>query len=206
MNKQNIILMIFGILIAILFYLFYKNKKESFEGIAGSSFVSRVPKGTIVAYYPPDGQITSIPSGWTACDGKTDFGKGKVPDLRGRFIRMYSGDLDGSSDESSYVTKDIGLNVPQAELNGYGREDGQHISYIQKLQLGDYGGTDLQKMHIWEMPSHNHGNSVTGVCNGNCPGGDNTNFGTNQSIINSGGNQSHNNTPPYYVLVYIIKL
>ena len=87
MNKQNIILLIFGISIAILFYLCYKNKKESFEGIAGSSFVSRVPKGTIVAYYPPDGNIKSIPAGWVACDGEATLsGDIKVPDLRGRFI------------------------------------------------------------------------------------------------------------------------
>ena len=37
------------ILISILFYLYFQ-KKECFEGIAGTSFVSRVPKGTIVAW------------------------------------------------------------------------------------------------------------------------------------------------------------
>ena len=86
MNRQNIILLIFSLLFLILFYLHFR-KKESFEGIAGSSFVSRVPKGTIVAYYPPDGNIKSIPAGWVACDGEATLsGDIKVPDLRGRFI------------------------------------------------------------------------------------------------------------------------
>ena len=203
MNKQNIILLIFGISIAILFYLCYKNKKESFEGIAGSSFVSRVPKGTIVAYYPPDGNIKSIPAGWAACDGSKDG----VPDLRGRFIRMYSNDLSGESDESSYVTKGIGPNVPQQDLNGYGRSDGQHISYIQKLQFKDVGGTDLQKMNEWEMPTHNHGYSVgQNSCNADCPHGSDINIAKDPNVNNQGGGMHHNNTPPYYVLVYIIKL
>ena len=86
MNRQNIILLIFSLLFLILFYLHFR-KKESFEGSAGSSFVSRVPKGTIVAYYPPDGNIKSIPAGWVACDGEATLsGDIKVPDLRGRFI------------------------------------------------------------------------------------------------------------------------
>ncbi len=39
------------------------------------------PKGMIMAYYPPSGNISSIPSGWALCDGTNG-----TPDLRGRFI------------------------------------------------------------------------------------------------------------------------
>ena len=124
---------------------------------------------------------------------------------------MYSDDLTGTTTWNSYVTKPIGANVPQKELNGQGRPTAEQISYIQKLQLDDVGGTDLQRLDTLEMPSHNHDHNINRSGDDDC-GASNTfdcGEGGGKSgvvISSSGGGESHNNTPPYYVLVYIIKL
>ena len=220
MNRQNIILLIFSLLFLILFYLHFR-KKESFEGIAGSSFVSRVPKGTIVAF-----NGTVAPAGWALCNGENG-----TPNLRGRFIRMFSNDLapdDNAVDSTfnSYVKKYIGPNVPDKDLSGNARD--YQISWVQKLQLGDYGGTDLMRLIENEMPRHSHsigvGSGDSGGCNIGLFSKDTlacARLGKNNDrqtsdpegsqnpynyINTSGGSESHNNTPPYYVLAYIMKL
>jgi microcystin-dependent protein len=219
-NFQTLFNIFVVITISILLY-FHFRKKESFEGIAGSSFVSRVPKGTIVAF-----NGTVAPAGWALCNGENG-----TPDLRGRFIRMFSTDLppsdnDDNSTFNSYVKRYIGPNVPDKEFNGNARDF--QLSWVQKLQLGDYGGTDLMRLIEKEMPSHSHSIGVGYGDSGGCNIGlfskdtlacarlgknndrqtsdDERGNGPMNYINTSGGNESHNNTPPYYVLAYIMKL
>lgn len=59
----------------------------------GSVDLAGVPVGTIVAFFGAD---MDIPDGWAACDGgpvpaDSTLGVGRLPDLRGRFIRGSSG-------------------------------------------------------------------------------------------------------------------
>jgi len=172
MNHINVILIIFVILFAILFYLHFQ-KKESFEGIAGSSFVSRVPKGTIVAYYPPGGDLSKnpVPVGWHVCDGTQD-----TPDLRGRFIRGY--------------------------------DPGRSNNII-----GSTGGEEQVTLSLEQIPSHTHGISqaLVGVPSGWAKYGDGGEQATTVDNTGSAGGkdgitQPHDNLPPFYVLVYIMKL
>jgi microcystin-dependent protein len=181
MNHINIILIIFVILFAILFYLHFQ-KKESFEGIAGSSFVSRVPKGTIVAYYPVGGDLSKnpVPAGWAFCDGT----KG-TPNLRGRFIL------------------------------GFNPNTNQDTSLIPN-NLGGVGGTEVETLSLEQIPSHTHSVGGLAVWNTSC-GDDCANIDSGSKFGAVSGNtsltggkdgitQPHNNLPPFYVLVYIMKL
>ena len=192
MNNQNIILLIFALLFLILFYMCYNNKKESFEGIAGTSFVSRVPKGTIVSYYPPDGKITNIPAGWSVCDGNTTLqGNIKVPDLRGRFI--------------------VGINPMSQEIN----------TNFSQYVLGNTGGTEKHLLTLQEIPPLPSNNPKSRIAqyesdptyaNSNFGGQGaqlthKRNFGTDIDGLPGGGpNTPHENRPPYFALIYIIKL
>ena len=173
MNQQNIIiptLIVILVLILVLFYLHFQNQKECFEGIAGTSFVSRVPKGTIVAYNKAE-----APAGWAICNGESG-----TPDLRGKFI--------------------LGFNPTN---------NPDPVRFVNNLF--DKGGEERVKLSIDEMPSHTHTYEVPVWGGGNM--GDNQPFGNNRgnnrlntNTGSTGGNQPHNNMPPYYVLVYIIKL
>jgi len=168
-NFQVIFNIFIVITISVLLY-FHFQKKESFEGIAGSSFVSRVPKGTIVAYYPPGGDLSKnpVPAGWALCDGNNG-----TPDLKSKFILGY----------------ESGVN-----------------------NIGATGGTKEETLTSDQMPKHSHSVSIpwrsfardsgqTGFLTYYDQEGD-AGFNTSEA----GGNQAHNNMPPYYILAYIMKL
>jgi len=74
-----------------------------------------------------------------------------------------------------------------------------------KYYVGQSGGEEMHKLTIAEMPRHSH--SYTKYDEGPNNTGDNDDF---QGFINAntsetGGDQPHNNMPPYYALAYIIK-
>ena len=141
-----------------------------------------LPKGTIVAY-----NGTRAPPGWAICDGR-----GGRPNLKGRFIYGYGGG---------------------------GRSN----------RWKNYGGAEYVKLTEKQMPSHNHslkihnaGNHRHGgrVFNGGTGGegycrcswytgrnsmGDAGNHSHGHSMGKTGSSHSHENMPPYCVLLYIIK-
>ena len=147
------------------------------------------PHLTILAYYG-----ISAPTGWQICDGEklkaednTTFvyykiGAGtpidlKTPDLRGRSI--------------------LGLNTNGA---------------LTKTKIGDKGGEEKHTITINEMPSHNHDHDIFRSGSDNCGPLNTFDCGSwggvkapDTMIASAGGNQSHNNMPPVYVLNYIIK-
>ena len=172
MNQQNIIiptLIVILVLILVLFYLHFQNQKECFEGIAGTSFVSRVPKGTIVAYNKAE-----APAGWAVCNGESG-----TPDLRGKFI--------------------LGFNPTN---------NPDPVRFVNNLF--DKGGEERVKLSIDEMPSHKHSFNGALIGPGNTRAGINwvndRNAGSANETLSEGKSQSHNNMPPYSVLVYIMKL
>ena len=141
-----------------------------------------LPTGSIIAF-----KGTTAPKGWVVCDGRNG-----TPNLKGRFIYGYD------------ATKG----------------------------LGSVGGAATVRLTAAQMPSHTHYISSAGSHHHNfgtrnddfnfrgCPGGPsfgqgdcgfkswNTNStGAHRHNMNAtGGNQAHNNMPPYCVLLYIMKL
>lgn len=157
-----------------------------------SPSLQSVPVGTIVAHAG-----VNVPDGWLVCDGtaywKTDYpalaavlgavGAGRefvVPDLRGRFLM-------GASDAHP---------------------------------LASVGGEEAHTLTEEEMPSHSHPVVGSGTWQqGAGIWGSNVGAGSGWSTVSSyqegalgsleaasvGGGRPHNNLPPYYAVVYIIK-
>ena len=190
--------MLFLSIIAIIF-LFRKNKTElstkshalnyspesaSNQGIttldsSGNLSYLSFPTGIIVVWYPTDSTMTSLSLVSTTVPkgwAICDGTKG-TPDLCGRFVLM--------AQDSAY-------------------------------SIMSTGGAAKHTLTSAEMPSHDHmtaPNGGYGGCLGNgnkaYSGGGGADFGGGGSCFRTsaeGGNQPHNNMPPFYTLIYIMRL
>ena len=78
--------------------------------------------------------------------------------------------------------------------------------------VGNAGGEENHKLNVNEMPSHSHTHTAYHANfrhKGSATEGSTKNDGDGSFKIGSdatGGNQPHNNMPPFYVLAYIMKL
>ena len=131
----------------------------------------------------PEGTVvmwtkSEIPDGWVKCNGEN-----KTPDLRGRFV------LGG----------------------GNGNE-------LTNRTLSATGGAETHTLTVAQMPSHRHSSNIdnlqiqsggsgkpgqTGNGRGG-GGGDRLTYGF--GINHTGSSSPHNNMPPYFVLIYIMKV
>jgi microcystin-dependent protein len=150
-----------------------------------------LPKGTIVAWTG-----TTAPEGWALCNGQNG-----TPNLQGRFVLGWN---PGGGKHGK---------VPGTDYN----------------QLNGVGGDQTNKLTVGEMPAHAHDMDPSGDHTHGQPVGDgghpargwfasiitdrhhswiNTGGAGNHrhTIKNSGGNEEHNNMPPYWILAYIMKL
>ena len=137
-----------------------------------------VPTGTVVMW---SGAADAIPYGWALCDGTNG-----TPDLRDRFV--------------------VGAGAEYA--------------------VGATGGEKQHQLTVAEMPSHSHGVNDPGHAHGyidwtmdrgsGWAAGSEFNWlfaerGTNAAttginLQSAGGNQPHENRPPYYALCFIMKV
>ena len=162
-----------------------------------------LPKGTILAY-----NGTKAPSGWAICDGKTvkdSNGKNfKTPDLRGKFIYGYSGRGRSRTLRGTGGAEYVKLTEKQMPKHNHSltiNNGGKHTHRQRACKVDDlrtpsakYGNTAPVSDNNWgcydldlrtmEDGDHNHGHSMG----------------------KTGSSHSHENMPPYYVLLYIIKL
>ena len=138
-----------------------------------------LPSGMIVSY-----NSTTVPAGWALCDGTIPTGSTTAtPDLRGRFI-----------------IGDTGTNFTATAI-------------ASAYTLGITGGAEQHTLTVAEMPAHSH-NMTANPNNSQWTGwamptwgllGSGTNTPSEPTTI-TGGGSPYNIMPPYYVLVYIIKL
>jgi microcystin-dependent protein len=149
----------------------------------------RIPTGGIIIW-----SGTSAPDGWKLCDGNNG-----TPDLKGRFILGQGNapyNIIGNKGGSEKVSLTIN-NIPAHNHSGSTSTAGNHNHGIATRQddWNDSGGAGpswgdgdngaYKAYHVSEY-SGNHSHSFT--------------------THNTGGNQSHENMPPYYVLAYIMKI
>lgn len=144
-----------------------------------------LPKGAIIMW---SGE--KAPDGWAICNGEYNetYG-GNLPDLRGRFIVGVGKSNNG---DTTYALKATG-----------GKE---------KVQLSQDEMPRHKHALRWENKFHDNSkdegkqgwtanNKFTGVYATNRDGGSGS-----DAVENTGGNQAHENRPPYYALYYIMKL
>jgi microcystin-dependent protein len=140
------------------------------------------PTGMIMLWYPPDSTLTNLAlvSSTIPTGWAICDGTKGTPDLRGRFVLM----------AQDSIPKD-------------GQAPGSSIHPIMST-----GGEETHSLTVAEMPAHNHTSHAFGSspCThglfGGCGG-----FGFGSVASNNAGNNSpHNTMPPFYTLVYIMKL
>ena len=122
------------------------------------------------------GAANKIPDGWALCDGSTVNGN-KTPDLRGRFVVGYN-----PNDGDYSVKKTGGEKYHQLSVE-------ELPSHSHNISLSIWGYTGSRK-DLWEVaaPEWYYSNKQTI---------------SSQSV---GGNQAHENRPPYYTLCYIMRV
>ena len=124
------------------------------------------------------GAANNIPEGWALCNGQTVDGQ-KTPDLSGRFVV------------------------------GYDANDGDYNA------VGKTGGEKKHQLTVAEMPSHNHSITMWGGDIADDWKKQNNLYLTHdkwsdlhntRTTDSTGGDQPHENRPPYYTLCYIMRV
>lgn len=181
-----------------------------------------VPQGTIIMWAGQIGTIgpsyttDNIPLGWGLCDGTSYTWKGSTtvsPDLRGRFLRMFSKTtVDDASNVAYY--ENITTDSKDTTILGMSRTD-QRSLIFSKLDIGDRGGSDHVNLSWDEMPSHTHTytrnddetsplTKIALLSYTSTNGLDEPKSSLQTTAVGNG--DRHNNIPPYMVLAYLIKL
>ena len=117
------------------------------------------------------------PEGWALCNGQTVNGQ-KTPDLSGRFV--------------------VGYDENDRDYNAVGKT----------------GGEKKHQLTIAEMPSHSHSITMWGGDIDDSWKQQNNlylthnkyNYNNSRTTDSAGGDQPHENRPPYYVLCYIMRV
>jgi microcystin-dependent protein len=187
-----------------------------------------LPKGSIIAW-----NGTNAPKGWAVCDGSI-VENYQTPDLRGRFIRMHTdGKVSGNYEifpmnvseydfEKGYSKNTKKTYIAKQNFNETGGSDFVNLT-INEIPAHnhtmDYNGDHHHNLNstykVMAPRTYNRnfgGGSYTGYDRAANDAKQLNEIDTNTSgshthtINNTGKGESHNNTPPYYVLTWIVKV
>ena len=138
-----------------------------------------LPEGTVVMWTKSE-----IPDGWVKCNGEN-----KTPDLRGRFV-LGGGNGNELTNRTLSATGGAETHTLTVAQMPYHRHQLTDDAGNQHLALSDLnlGANHAAGRYLSDGP--NETGSDTGI----------------KQTSSSGSNGSHNNMPPYFVLIYIMKV
>lgn len=163
---------------------------------------SSIPKGMIMMW---SGAVNQIPYGWVLCNGTNG-----TPDLRNRFLvgagHTYNPGNVGGSDS-------VALNVNQVPAHNHSGStsqagnhqhwmEGEHAHGLSHRHRTIPGQTTVDMGFGGGSGADPNDKRWRGHVNTNTVG----NHAHSLSTSNTGGNQAHENRPPYYALAFIMKL
>jgi microcystin-dependent protein len=195
---------------------YYYNSRSGWEAM------KPVPTGTITMWYGdistyfPEGVGVKDMAGWAICDGENE-----TPDLRGKFVAGYSGSGDYATINGTpggFGT--VGLGVDNLPSHTHTISDPGHthsvtlpantshthtISYSSSSYGATFGRADD---HLSTIAYRDGGTIVDyEVTTGNGSfSASMSPASANISLQNNGSGAAFDNRPPFYVLVYIMKL
>jgi len=163
---------------------------------SGQTVSSIIPAGGIMPYAG-----TLAPSGWLFCGGQ------EVSRTANSALFSAIGITFGSGDGSStFNVPDLRDRFPLGDKD-QGQTDAERVSNFS-TERGSTGGFDEHQLTEAEMPSHNHG-VPTATADSNNSFGQldpvNTSAKPDTPTSFTGGDEAHNNMPPFLALNYIIK-
>ena len=156
-----------------------------------------IPSGILIPFAG-----TTVPDGWLLCDG-SDISRVLYSNLFA-VINTDFGEGDGST---TFNLPDLRGRMPLG-LDNMGGINSGRVNNQMANQLGGADGEENHQLDIDEMPSHNHDYEGAKSMNGSphrtsMMGGNGNNH--SNTTNSRGGDQPHNNMPPYIALNYIIK-
>ena len=163
------------------------------ESEVEDDIITDVPVGAIIPYHGL-ASTSSAPDGYLVCEGQS-VSKSDYSALYSRLQEtILLADLDDPINTSNFILPDLRDRFIVASGNSY--------------NVGDSGGEDNVTLTVNQMPSHNHGVGRTNAQDDNLSGSgfdQSPDSGTETNTRPTGGDQSHENRPPYYALVYLIR-
>lgn len=154
----------------------------------------QLPPGTVVAYA---GKPATPPPGWLSCQGQ-ELEVRRFPALFAVIGTVYGGD-----GVNKFRLPDLRGRVVLGV--GQGTE-------LSNRQLGQKGGAETVTLTVAQMPAHSHvqtNDDDTGAQGGRNQtdgnGGGETAGRDSGTTRKKGGDQPHENMPPFLVLTYLIK-
>lgn len=166
---------------------FYKDNYLELPGnVKINGTFNYLPKGCVMPYKPPDPDNIAAPEGWAICDGANN-----TPNLKGRFIIGYGAGYNvGNTGGANRVALNYKHNP--SHTHGGGHKDHSHNYNIYHDSNNDN-----------RFGKHHKSNKRYGYRYHRTP---QTTNSENHIHSTNGKSHSHENRPPYYTLVYIIKL
>ena len=205
MNKFNLAMAL--MLLVILIVIAYRNTTESFQvtSLNNANLVQGVvPGGTIVAWSPKSTPV-NIPTGWHPCDGSnytaSDGSSQTTPNLIGRFVLGATHNSEKKNDGTS--------NVWDGDFNpSNGNKGGKQKVALTKAQMPNHKHVPPDhKSATIHLARYNHPHGDYEYIGPATPGigdGFHDEYGK-INLLSEGSNQAHENMPPYYSLIYIMK-
>lgn len=163
------------------------------------SFSNHLPKGIIACY-----QGTVAPYGWAICDG-TIVDEYQTPDLRGRFIVGYhSGDSSYNKIGNTGGATEVTITTNQMGSHRHEKSGAHHHKFDRANTTND---NDWNYENGYQQSKTGSGRSTPSHWKHlNGPWFGSHTFNHSHTHLSVGGNKPHNNMPPYYILMYIIKI